>query len=100
MSSILWSRRAKKDIKNIFYFIAKDSPLHAGRQVHALNATIKSLSEFPFLGKELLDPDWPNFRELIRDSYRIIYRISAKKSVLIIKIHHCRRADFSEELVE
>jgi len=90
MVKIIWSNDAIADLNAIMRYIAHDSPEFAGLfRINILNR-IKSLEKLPRIGRHVPESDDPNDRELIYQSYRIIYRI-IKDDISIITIFHSSR---------
>jgi plasmid stabilization system protein ParE len=70
---IRWSRAAVEDLREAEAFIAADSPLYAQRFVARLLSSTRRLGTHPRIGRRVLEADDPDIRELIVQSYRIIY---------------------------
>ena len=72
-------------------YIAQDSQLYAERFVAKLIRSTESLADFPQLGRHVPDePEHTDLRELLVQSYRIVYRIEAER-ILIATVHHGSR---------
>lgn len=83
------TQQAQNDLEHIFDFIADDSMNNAEKFVLELEEKVVSLEVFPdrnpFIPEnEFFDTD---YRHLIYQKYRIVYRIS-EKSVFILRIFH------------
>ena len=53
-----WSESSKKNLKNIYYYIAEDSVLYAKKEVATIIRKTKSLNSFPARGRmvpEIMD---------------------------------------------
>ena len=89
MAEVIWSASALSDLKDIFEFIAKDSPYYAEKYVNKLSEKAQQLIEFPSRGKVVPEIGNPAIREIIEGNYRIIYTVLDDESqVQIIRIHH------------
>jgi plasmid stabilization system protein ParE len=82
---VIWSLPAKKDLEQIFDYIAQDS------KYYAKNVANKIIEKTE--GRVVPEIDDPNIRELIVYSYRLIYEISPER-IEILAIIHGRR-DFN-----
>ena len=51
MGKIIWRQAAIDDLENIYDYIARDAPLRAINFAEELTNQIKSLSDFPKIGK-------------------------------------------------
>jgi plasmid stabilization system protein ParE len=89
------TQAAKKDIEEIFTFIAEDSPQQAHRFLQALEKQVKNLESFPnrcplIPENELLGS---HYRHLFYGKYRSIFRISEKTIYVLRVIHGARLLD-------
>ncbi|MEW6276094.1 MAG: type II toxin-antitoxin system RelE/ParE family toxin [Bacillota bacterium] len=92
MAKVKWTPKAKKHLRSIFDYIAKDSETYAGRFIERLVMYAENLSEFPEMGREVPELKGYNLRELIFQNYRIVYRYLRKKQeVNILSVVHCAR---------
>ncbi len=91
MVQIKITTRAKKDIKEIFKYIKKDSLKNVIIVSEAIIIKIDTLYKQPDFGKIVKEFNNPNLRELKLFKYRIIYRLLIPDSVEIITIHHSSR---------
>ena len=75
-----WSEPALADLDAIHDYIARDSPIYAGRFVTRIVRATEPLADFPELGRRVLEePEQENLRELVVQSYRVIYRIETER---------------------
>ena len=71
-----WTDEALINISDIYAYIAKDSPYHAGRFADALMDNVeRQLGVSPHIGHELPGGNDPDLRRIIYHDYRIIYHI-------------------------
>lgn len=92
MAEIIWSEESLLDLEDIYDYIARDSPLYARNQLERIYKSAEHLSRFPELGRHL--PEFPHLphREIIVDTYRIIYRYETESDkVIMVSIVHGRR---------
>ena len=87
-------KRALRDLDRIYQYIYEQVPEYAERQIDRLEAGIFSLEEFPYRCVERRTGKFANrgYRELIVDSYIVIYKIhKRKKEVDIVTVQHIKR---------
>ncbi len=90
--TVVFTRRALRDLDLIFEFIAADSPVYAQRQVERLISRSSQISQFPQSGRRVPECDLPDVREVIEGNYRIIYRHNpGKKRCEVLTIFHAAR---------
>ena len=85
-----WSNPALDDIQAIFDYIAQDSAIYAQGFVEQLFASSDRLAVFPYSGRIVPEAENPDIREIIVQSYRVMYRVEASR-VLMLSIMHGRR---------
>jgi addiction module RelE/StbE family toxin len=90
MEKIIWSEFALEDLKNIHDYISNDSLIYANRVIEKIILRIEQLENFPRSGRVVPELNNVSIRELIHDSYRIIYKVGTQK-IFIISIHHSAR---------
>ncbi|MDZ7851790.1 MAG: type II toxin-antitoxin system RelE/ParE family toxin [Halomonas sp.] len=84
---------AFEDLRELYDFIAEDSPLVADQLLSALEERIASLGEFPERGshpRELLELGIREYRQIIAPPVRILYRQHAER-IIVYLIAHQRR---------
>jgi plasmid stabilization system protein ParE len=89
---VRFTRKAERDIEEIWTFIAQDSIDEASRFITQLDKHIDTLERFPvrcplISENELLRS---SYRHLIHGKYRIIIRVSGK-TVWVVRIVHGAR---------
>ena len=87
MVKLFYTKPALEDLKNIYDYIAPDSPKAAKRFTSALKEKIKILKNYPKLGRPIYPDKFENLRQVLYKSYRIIYQLK-DDTVFIITIHH------------
>jgi len=85
-----WAEPAVSDLQDIHEYIKKDSELYADIIVEKILGAIDNLNNFPFMGRIVPEARKKNIREIIFQTYRIIYRLDRER-VLILAIVHCSR---------
>ncbi len=87
---IIWTPRARADLKAIYEHIAKDAPLNAKTVTQALvNKTQQSL-QHALIGKKVAEVDDNNLREISLYSWRILYYIQADRIYVLTLVHKRR----------
>lgn len=97
MVEIRWLKSAKKDLREIYDFIATDSEFYAKYQVRQIKSKTDILKSLHLAGKKVEEIDNEAIREIIQSHYRIIYRIVEPQLIHIILIHHGAR-DFTKRI--
>ncbi len=92
---IVFSSRAKTDLREAVQFIAHDKPQAARKWAAHIRKSILKLSDFPMMGRMVPEYGDETIREIIKGHYRIVYKIDSKKdSIVIVTIHHAKRLLF------
>jgi plasmid stabilization system protein ParE len=87
---VVWTESARGALHEILTYIEQDSPDAARRVVERLietTATLDTLSDRGRIVPELQDPA---LRELLVQSYRVIYEVSADEVRIVALIHQAR----------
>jgi plasmid stabilization system protein ParE len=81
---IILAPRAIQDLQEIVRYISFDNPVRAESFGRELIAKTRLLAAFPEMGRVVPEFGEPNVRELIHQSYRIVYRIEPEKQLIKI----------------
>lgn len=87
---IEWAESAVESLVDAIEFIGRDSPSYAAALAVRAERAAASLAELPDRGRRVGEFHDPEVRELIVDSYRLIYRVRARKVVLLAFVHKAR----------
>lgn len=87
---IEWAESAVVSFIDTIEYIARDSPSYAATLAVRAERAAASLAEFPNRGRRVGEFDDPAVRELVVDSYRLIYRVRASKVMLLAFVHKSR----------
>lgn len=81
---VILSPRAIQDLAEIVRYISLDNPIAAEKLGHALIDAALSLQKFPERGR--LVPEFADgiTRELIYQSYRIVYRVIVERNTIAV----------------
>jgi|LNAP01.1.fsa_nt_gb plasmid stabilization system protein ParE len=87
---VVWSAEATRSLRQIFTYIAQDSPMTARKVTARLLLRSRQLGEPPLLGRRL--PEYPgqDLRELLERPWRIIYRVTPEV-IEIVTVRHYRQ---------
>ena len=94
---VIWTFHARKDLRQIYDFIATDSVHYAKKVTDEIQAKPSILDEFPRAGKIVHEVNEENLRELSAYSYRIIYEMRDNK-LYVLTVAHKRRDIKADEL--
>lgn len=88
---LVWSDPAVSDLEAIRDYIAHDSDRYAAQFVARIVEAAERLETFPELGRRVPEAlDAVNVREVLFQSYRIIYRAESKRVLILAIVHGSR----------
>jgi len=85
-----WTNLALDDLENIRDYIGKDSPYYAKQFIERIFDAAENLQDHPKIGRPVPETDRDDVRELIFQSYRIIYRTKPDRVQIVTVIHGSR----------
>ncbi len=94
---VIWTHRARTDLKTIHDYIAKDSQQNAQKVTHLILQKCQSLLTIPHSGKKVSGINQTDLREIGVYSWRIIYHIN-NNDIFIVTVVHQRRNASPQEL--
>lgn len=94
---IIWSPLAVDQVRNIASYIALDKPVVAVKWAEKIFDSVELLSEHPEAGRVVPEIKRKNIRELVHDSYRIIYKIKPNE-ILVLVVKSYRQQLKGEEI--
>ena len=74
---LIWTHRARADLRAIHDYIAKDSPQNAKRVAHEIRRKAEALAEPPRIGRKVPELNDPQLREISAFSWRILAGLSS-----------------------
>jgi toxin ParE1/3/4 len=77
---ITWTRKAEKQLDQIFNYIAEDSAFYAYRTVERIIEQAESIVPQPLKGRMVPEYERDDIREVFHHPYRIIYLIKDQKT--------------------
>lgn len=93
---IRWSDIAEADLDRLYDYIARDVPYYAEQFLDRLIEAIGALQDHPKIGRRVPEAeDREDVRELIFQSYRVIYLLEAEQTYILTVIHGSR--DLAEQ---
>lgn len=90
MARLGWSLSAERDLLEIGDFIARDSALYANALVDRIVAAAERLEASPLMGRVVPEYGREDLRELIVDSYRLVYLVRGEETI-IVRVSHAAR---------
>lgn len=88
--TVFWTRNAKRELRAVYDYIAQNSVRYAQGVVDRITRRTKQLSTMPYLGARVPEYDEETIRELVEQSYRIIYRVRADRVDIVSVVHGAR----------
>ena len=87
MKKLFWSEPALDDLQNLFDYIANDSEHYASLFVNGLIDCAERLIDFPQLGRVVPEYKRKDIREILFETYRIIYQLEKDRITIVTVIH-------------
>lgn len=87
---IEWTEPAELDLADIYAYIARDVPVYAEQFIDRIIETTSLLSEQPLMGREVPEAERGDVRELVFQSYRIIYLVETEHLYVVAVVHGSR----------
>jgi plasmid stabilization system protein ParE len=84
---VYWTETAVENLSGIYNYIAQTSTQYASRIVDRITRRSEQIAKFPFSGRVVPEFETEQIREVIEDSYRIIYYIKPEQIDIIAVIH-------------
>lgn len=88
---IRWTVNAVRNLETIRAYIAGDAPAEADRVVANLLIVPKQLETFPQSGRIVPEYGDPSVREIVRGSYRVIYRTTTHAVEVLSVLHGAQK---------
>jgi plasmid stabilization system protein ParE len=87
---IEWAESGVTSLIDTIEYIARDSPSYAAALAIRADRAAMSLAEFPDRGRRVSEFGDPAVREIMVDSYRLIYQVRMTKVTLLAFVHKAR----------
>ena len=89
---VLWTDAAVAQLEAIHDYVAQASPEYARRIIDRLTKRSIQIASFPFSGRMVREYELNEVREVIEDSYRIIYLIKEDEDQIeVLAVIHSSR---------
>lgn len=88
MAEIAWTAEAERWLRDIYDYIAQDSPEAASRIVDGIYEKVQLLRQFPELGYQYEGHPDQDVRILVYGHYRIAYLIKRDGHIDILGVFH------------
>ena len=84
MVRVDWAQPALEDLREVYEFIARDSPRYAQLTVERITHVAGRLARFPQLGQVV--PEFPHlaYRQMVVGVYRLIYREDQPRNRVVV----------------
>ena len=90
MKKLIWTEPALNDLQAIFDYISIDSEYYASIFVNEIIDSVEKIADFPKMGRIVPEYQQDDIREILVQSYRVIYQLK-QDQVLILTVIHGRR---------
>ena len=91
---IVWTFRAREDLRDLAAFIAKDNPPAAIKLGELIFGRVEALEKFPEIGRIVPERGQPDIWEIVVNPYRIVYRFRKRESLVeILRVWHGARGE-------
>ena len=90
MTRIVWAPQALEDVHAIRTYLSRDSADYADLIVERIVSAVSRLENHPRSGHVVPEVGEPTLREIIVDSYRIVYRLGRDAAEILTVFHGAR----------
>jgi toxin ParE1/3/4 len=87
---VIWTLAAWNDLETVADFISRDSPYYAAAWVRNVRDAARSLNLMSMRGRVVPEIGDRRIRELIVQSYRLIYKVERSRVAILGIIHGAR----------
>jgi plasmid stabilization system protein ParE len=92
--ALIWSALARRELREIGQFVARDKPGAAIRWIETLAAMAEQAAALPFAGRRVPEYGRDDVREVIKRGYRVIYRVfDDRVEIITVRDGHRRLPD-------
>ncbi|MGI9068384.1 MAG: type II toxin-antitoxin system RelE/ParE family toxin [Pyrinomonadaceae bacterium] len=87
---IVWTDPAVEDLRELHAYIARDSEMYASGFVERIILAAERLADNPKIGRVVPEANNETVREILYQTYRIIYRLKRDSIEMLSVIHGAR----------
>ncbi len=87
---VVWTANAANHLRAIHAYLAQNSPSYALQTVDRLTRGSEYVGEFPMVGRVVPEIGRQQVRELILESYRLMYHVRPNKVEVLAVLHGAR----------
>jgi len=84
---VIWTPQAKRDLRRIKSYIARDSPSAAKAFIRRIQERARKIGVMPTAGSPVLEATTPDIREIFVGNYRIIYQVRTDDVRILVAMH-------------
>ncbi len=88
-----WTEPSFSDLGSIRDYIGRDSQYYAYQFIARIIEAAESLIKHPLMGRIVPEAEDETIRELLFQSYRIMYRVEANRVLILTVVHGSRDMD-------
>jgi len=88
---IAWTEKARKNLDNIYEYIATDSPYYAEQTIDNIIQKVVLAAKHPRIGPTVIEYEREDIRQVFYHPYRIIYLIENDGIKVLSVIHEARQ---------
>ena len=93
---ITWSPLAVDQVRDIAAYIALDKPAVALQWAEKTLNSVERLSDFPESGRVVPEINRNEIREIVQESYRVIYKIKPKEILILVVKSYLQKLNENE----
>jgi toxin ParE1/3/4 len=91
VAQVVWSEQALDQLEDACRFIARGSPRYAAIFAQRAIRAVAQLEQFPQSGRIVPELGNRSIREVVVQSYRIMYRVAGDRVQILFVYHGARR---------
>ncbi len=84
---LFWTNSSMDDLQLIYEYISNDAETYAPVFISELMEKVENIADFPKMGREVREMEDESVREIIFNSYRIIYKVSKDRIEITSVVH-------------
>lgn len=88
--SLLWTKKAEKDLLKVEEYIAQDNPKAAAKMVLTIVRQTENIQRFP-VSFEAIHANRPQYRYMVVKPFAVLYEVTDREVVILRVIHTSTR---------